>query len=470
MADIVDKGGRHSDKHALAPLSSFVQQLLKLPAPPPQVYASQPSSPTCQIYDSTLGAMASTLLSIAASIAIVLFLWSLITLAQNYLRLRRLGLPILLSPFGRLNPFWIITQPYLKPLFTWLSNLGGPFAIFNFIHYSTNGWFFFSRYTLHLRYGPVFYILSPGATQLIVADAAAVDEIQSRRKDFLKSEAIYKPLEILGPNVVSLNGEAWARHRRITTPPFNERNSSVVWKESLAQAGQMLKLWVENGKGPLGGVENTPNDTMALALNVLMAAGFGKRYDFEGGAHATDAGDSMGLYRNALRIVLGNLFRAIMTGMLMGLPSWAMSKKLLEMKGALRDVKEYIYKMMEQDRAGLSDKEGEGDNLMSVLLKASESESMGKGRSGLNDEEIIGNLFIYNVAGHDTTANTLAYAVTLLATDVGLQDWLREEISSVFGGEENAEQWNYEKAFPQLKRCLAVMVSLLAVVHHYHYL
>jgi hypothetical protein len=47
----------------------------------------------------------------------------------------------------------------------------------------------------------------------------------------------------------------------------------------------------------------------------------------------------------------------------------------------------------------------------------------------------------------------------MLATDVELQGWLREEIKSVFGVEENLEKWNYEKAFPQLKRCLAIMVS-----------
>lgn len=83
----------------------------------------------------------------------------------------------------------------------------------------------------------------------------------------------------------------------------------------------MLKLWVENGKRPLGDVGNRPNDTMALAPNVLMAAGFGKRYDFEGSADTTEAGDTMGSYRDALRVVLGNLYRAIMSSMLMGLPS-----------------------------------------------------------------------------------------------------------------------------------------------------
>jgi hypothetical protein len=56
------------------------------------------------------------------------------------------------------------------------------------------------------------------------------------------------------------------------------------------------------GRTP-GGVENTPNDTTALDLNVLMAADFGKRYHFEGAAQVTETGDSMGSYQNALRIV-----------------------------------------------------------------------------------------------------------------------------------------------------------------------
>jgi cytochrome P450 len=93
--------------------------------------------------------------------------------------------------------------------------------------------------------------------------------------------------------------------------------------------------------------------------------------------------------------------------MLKGVPSWAMSKKLLDMKRALREFEEHISKMIEEERAGLSEKRDEGDNLLGVLLKASESEAIGNARSGLSDEEIIGNLLIYNVAGYDPTANTL---------------------------------------------------------------
>ncbi len=45
-----------------------------------------------------------------------------------------------------------------------------------------------------------------------------------------------------------------------------------------------------------------------------------------------------------------------------------------------------------------------------------------------------------------------------MATDPGLQTWIREELEYVFGGKEVVEEGDYEKAFPQLKRCLALMV------------
>ncbi|KAB8230943.1 uncharacterized protein BDW43DRAFT_313513 [Aspergillus alliaceus] len=37
-------------------------------------------------------------------------------------------------------------------------------------------------------------------------------------------------------------------------------------------------------------------------------------------------------------------------------------------------------------------------------------------RKGLSEEEIIGNIWTINFAGHDTTANTLAFVLLLLAT------------------------------------------------------
>jgi cytochrome P450 len=405
--------------------------------------------------------MALDILTIGISLIIALLIRPAFLLTQNYLRVRNLGFPVVISPFGRRNAFWLIVQRSLAPIFIRLSSIGGPFSIFNFIHYSANTSFFHSRYFLHKWYGPVFFIVSPGATQLLIADAPTADEVQTRRKDFVKNEAMYGPLNVYGRNVVTQNGEGWARHRRITTPPFNERNSSLVWKESLLQANDMLKSWVAMSDS---GVYTVANDSMTLALNVLMAAGFGKRFEFGGSTKGEQNEDSMASYRAALGMVLKNLTKAIITSKLMKFPAWAIPKQWLEMKNALDEVGTFMHKLVEDERAGVNEKSPERDNLMSALLRASDNEAMGKGKIGLSDDEIVGNLFIYNVAGHDTTSNTIAYAVTLLSTDTSVQEWLREEIRSVLGEEEDVEKWDYEKDFPRLKRCLALMVSSLSTM------
>ena len=79
----------------------------------------------------------------------------------------------------------------------------------------------------------------------------------------------------------------------------------------------------------------------------------------------------------------------------------------------------------------------------------------------LTDEEMFGNLYVFNLAGFETTANALTYTMPFLARQPEIQDWVSEEIDVVIktGAE---HEWVYESAFPNLVRCLAVMVSTYA--------
>merc|ERR1712000_215573 len=75
---------------------------------------------------------------------------------------------------------------------------------------------------------------------------------------------------------------------------------------------------------------------------------------------------------------------------------------------------------------------------------------------GLTDEEVYGNLFIYNLAGHDTTAATLHFALTLLAVYPQWQTWIAEEIDAVYKADKSG-LFYYEETFPKLTRVLALM-------------
>ncbi|KAL8858263.1 MAG: hypothetical protein Q9178_005126, partial [Gyalolechia marmorata] len=111
-------------------------------------------------------------------------------------------------------------------------------------------------------------------------------------------------------------------------------------------------------------------------------------------------------------------------------------------------------------------KPGSG-TLVSNLVRASEQPQDRKdfnptARSKpLSIDEILGNIFVFNFAGHDTTSISLAYALFLLVAHPEVQDWISEEINFYLASEDNPSQWQYEATFPKLQRCLAVLLETL---------
>jgi cytochrome P450 len=214
----------------------------------------------------------------------------------------------------------------------------------------------------------------------------------------------------------------------------------------------MLKMWASNPKG----VVDPQSDTMVLALHVLTAAGFGRSYTFGSGLESELENHSLS-YRDSLSLILGNLFTAVFTATL-GLPAWMLPSKFKKVQDAVVNFRQYMAEMVEEEREAMNAGAEEQDNLMSILVRASENENkQGKGARHLTDTEIYGNLFSYNLAGHETTSNTLAYATILLAANPKWQKWAAEEVDQVTVGVD-VNDLDYDTYYPQLKRVLAIMV------------
>lgn len=91
--------------------------------------------------------------------------------------------------------------------------------------------------------------------------------------------------------------------------------------------------------------------------------------------------------------------------------------------------------MLEAERKSARSDASPRNNMMSTLVRLSDSVKNGEEVSSklqnLSEEEILGNLFQFTAAGFDTTANTMAYTITILAIETKWQDWIIEEIDSV---------------------------------------
>ncbi|KAF2846612.1 cytochrome P450 [Plenodomus tracheiphilus IPT5] len=392
---------------------------------------------------------------IAAAVAAYVC-WTLVCLEINYRRAKSIGFPLIRVPIDPLNvPFQVI-EPHLFKLFDLLPSSLLP----EFVPYLRRGWFFLDKADSHLRYGPIFAVVTPRSLHIQVADSEAIHDIFSRRLDFIRPSDNYTLLEVYGPCISTADLTNWPRHRKVLAAPFNESIMKFVWKESLDQAKQMLATWTTS-TATKDGIFSVAKDTRTLSLNVLAATGFGRSFSFKSASEGTSETDTASSYRDALSTVLDNAI------LLMLIPRRYLSfpflpKSLQRIGTAAEEFQHHMERMIEEENAAFkAGKHGAG-GLMTSLIKASNiHDTKGDGPSqpqGLSVEEIYGNIFVINFAGHDTTANTLAFSMYLLATAPKVQDWVTEEVRRVISDDGD---WEYGRLFPQLLRCRAVLLETL---------
>lgn len=368
-----------------------------------------------------------------------------INLVRNYFIARRLQLPILITPVSWQDPWWIPIQPFFQPF----KSL--PFC--GWLGYSSHGWVLHDRYRIHHRLGPAFVIVTPGKNDIYVGDPEASKELLSKWRVWTKPQAVYKLFDIFGKNVNSVNGDDWQRHRKLASYGFKESICSTVWDESLKQGQQISNLW--SGQKEIL-LKDIGKHSAMVAMNVLSAAAFGKRYDFgdDKGLQTPDPGHELS-YGEALRTVLENIMFTILFDGLKA-PTWMLPQMLRILKTATSEFRAYLHENISEEKENLAAGGDEKANLSSVLVRANEKEKEvndPKVKGVLSDSELLGNLFIFALAGHETTATTFTYSLPLLAAYPETQAWVAEEVDDIFGKDQI-----YSNVFPKLVRCMAVMV------------
>ncbi len=233
----------------------------------------------------------------------------------------------------------------------------------------------------------------------------------------------------------------------------------------------MLEWWTNQHTN---GFNSTDKDTRILSMHVLTCAGLGTSYSYESAMEPADPNSTMMDYRDALFMILDQTLLAVgLPHRLLTLP--LVPKKWAKVAQAVNDFKSHMTTMLEKERRMISIQQVGSGNLMNSLVRGSEEACIvthnSNNRStshqgGLRDDEILGNLFIYNFAGHETTGNILSYSIYLLTAHPEVQDWIGEEIEHYAATHQSSSTWTYEELFPKFKRCLAIMVSSISYPHH----
>ncbi|ETW77984.1 cytochrome P450 monooxygenase 13 [Heterobasidion irregulare TC 32-1] len=287
------------------------------------------------------------------------------------------------------------------------------------------------------------------SSHLFLADAAAIKEVTTYRARFPKPVEQYKVLQFFGRNIVASEGEEWKRYRKIVAPAFSERNNKLVWDETIRIMIDMFdNVW---HNAPEISTDHCIELTVPIALFVIGVAGFGRRISWT---------DDMKLppghqltFKDALHTMSTDIFLKLIV------PGWAMglTKHLRHVRQAFKEMDQYMMEMIRERRN--SEKKEERYDLFSSLLDASDDTS--DGEVALADSELVGNIFIFLVAGHETTAHTLCFTFALLALYPDEQDRLYKSIKSVMSDLDRLPNYQSYEEMPLLTYSMAVFYETL---------
>ncbi|KDQ09997.1 hypothetical protein BOTBODRAFT_137276 [Botryobasidium botryosum FD-172 SS1] len=265
-----------------------------------------------------------------------------------------------------------------------------------------------------------------------IADAEAIKEIAQNKATFPKPA--FTILALYGSNLLVAGEEEAKHHRKIAAPAFSERNNKLVWQETARIIDEIFAEW---GEKDTISVRSAVDITYPLALHVISAAAFGRPISWKENVRAgvskdeASSGHVLG-YHDAVVTLCRNIFVKLLV------PSWALgwTKRGRTARLAYDEVEQYLSEMIASRRAegeALRTDENGGSyksDVLSNLIAASDAE-LASGKRALTERELMGNVFIFLFAGHETTAHTLAFALGLLACYPEEQDKLYTHIKSV---------------------------------------
>ncbi|CAE6471875.1 unnamed protein product [Rhizoctonia solani] len=280
-----------------------------------------------------------------------------------------------------------------------------------------------TKYQVFDRLGTDIYggaSVFPPMSYFVASDPAAVKHVSYSRNGFVKNTESYKILMGFGSNLLVVEGAEWKRQRRIAAPAFSDKNNRLVWDTAKEFVQQMINTWKPNERTITADVGEEVS--LPLSLCVIAKAGFGQ--DVSWGSDPIPTGHKLS-FKDALSTASKTMHFPLM------IPNWAwgLRRKWSDAKQAHDELRSYLKEMISTRRTLKEQQIREIINsrydLFSQLISARDEDDM------LTEDELVGNVFIFMIAGHETTAHTLAIILSMLALYPEVQAKLAQQVQQL---------------------------------------
>jgi len=287
--------------------------------------------------------------------------------------------------------------------------LSFPYLLLNFIQNPLAAWsedFYRDPIVVYRAFGKeVVFVMDPDLIQTILSD-----DLTNYSKSPLYDEVLGAGG---GEGLLITEGEKWKWQRRLMAPMFRPHDVTRYLPDFVAGGQRLLARWCQLGQTS---VQEIDGDVAASTLELLVGTILGSDID-ERDRKQIAACAATYLKHSRWKIARASL----------KLPSWSPHPGMLRMRAAAKTVRRISAKALtERRRRG-----DQRDDLLGLLMAAQDPSIDERMRDSL----IVDNLVTFLLAGHETTAKSLTWALHAMALLPEWQEIVRAEVLAVTAGE-----------------------------------
>ncbi|MEM6995948.1 MAG: cytochrome P450 [Myxococcota bacterium] len=255
------------------------------------------------------------------------------------------------------------------------------------------------------RYGDIYYAPSDDQGLFVLRHPEHMRRVLATDSaSYAKTHSAFNRLQqVLGQGLLTLDGDAWKRHRRMIQPAFNRAALAGYGETMVEEADRCVSRWSAGQQLDLAA------EMTELTLRIVARTLF-----------SHDVGGETGDVADAMRTFNATMGRPDL------LPKWMPSPARSRVRHAIERLDHIVYDLIDA-RAGAPAK----PDLLQMLVDAVDGDGDG---GKLTRKEVHDELVTLFLAGHETTSNALAWTTYLLSKNEGAAARLFDEVHGVLAG------------------------------------
>ena len=271
------------------------------------------------------------------------------------------------------------------------------------------------------HYGSTFQFRMASTHVVATSDPALIEEaLRARPETFRRSPKTDLILSELGiKGVFNAEGEVWRPQRKLSVAALAQRNLRHLYPHIRTVAERLRTRW--QGAAARGETLDIVEELKRFTVDVTMLIAFGH--------DANTVGQADDIIQRELEVILPTVSRRIFAAF----PTWRYLPMASDrrVRRAFAKVRGWLSGLLSEARARLKtepERAQRPSNFIEAMLTAVDEDG-----KPFSDDVILSNLVTMLIAGEDTTAFTLAWAVHLLCDSPRWASELRSEADAVVG-------------------------------------